>query len=479
MHSRITKRPIFVVGALLICVYFLVLAGRGLTAGFTTDDLVNLSTYSNQSPAALVKANVLYFSPFYRPLGGLLFYRPLFALAGFHPFPYRLFCFVFLIGNLGLLYLAIRSITRSSEIAALSTLIGAFHPRLVDLYWNNGSIYDILCFTFYFGALAYYARARRTGPVANLRDTATFLALYVAALDSKEMAVTLPVLLVLYELIYFPPTKFSSREIGKWTWANCRLSALAGIMTVPYIWIKLTAQSPFGQLSSYHPEITLRQYLSAYGAYLDALLYRDHWFGETQTAVLLVAMLVVALLLRSRHLAFAWSIAVVSFLPIAFIPLRAAYALYIPLAGWTWYVAALLVSVRDILVSSRKSIGAVQMRQVALFLLALVLLLRAYRVQRLRMYGELTLGQPVIRSVLAELDRLHPTLPLGTRLLAINDPLPHPYELLLLLRLYFHDGTLQVDHRDSNDLQHSYVLVWCGTTLFVSSSQQNTGSAGC
>jgi hypothetical protein len=35
--------------------------------------------------------------------------------------------------------------------------------------------------------------------------------------------------------------------------------------------------------------------------------------------------------------------------------------------------------------------------------LVLVLLLRAYRVQRLRMYGELTLGQPVIRSMLGEL----------------------------------------------------------------------------
>ncbi len=154
---------------LLITVYFLALAGQGLSAGFTTDDVENLTTYWNQSPAALVKAVVLYFSPSYRPLAGLFFYRPLFAFAGFHPLPYRIFCFVLLLVNLGLLYLAIRSITASSEIAALTTLIGAFHPRLVDLYWNNGAIYDILCFTFYFGALAYYARARRTGPILNLR----------------------------------------------------------------------------------------------------------------------------------------------------------------------------------------------------------------------------------------------------------------------------------------------------------------------
>ena len=130
----------------------------------TTDDLVNLTTYWHQSPATLVKEIVWYFSPSYRPLGGLLFYRPLLALAGLQPLPYRILCFVLLAGNLGLMYLAIRSIVVSSEIAAISTLIGAFHPRLVDLYWNNGTIYDILCFTFYYGALSYYVRARRAGP---------------------------------------------------------------------------------------------------------------------------------------------------------------------------------------------------------------------------------------------------------------------------------------------------------------------------
>jgi len=453
-----------ILAVLLIAVYFLAMAGQGLSAGFTTDDLVNLAAYSNESPAALLKAVLFYFSPSYRPLGGLFFYRPLFALAGFHPLPYRAFCFAFLAMNLVLLNLAIRWITASSEIAALSTLIGAFHPRLVDLYWNNGAVYDILCFTFYFGAMAYYARARRSGPLLDLRRTAVLLALYVGALDAKEMAVTLPVLLILYELIYFPPAGFNVRKIGKWAVTNCRPAAIAGVMTMPYIWGKMLAQSPFAQLSTYHLEITLSQFLTAYGAYLDAFFFRDHLFGEMQTAILLAAMLVVALLMRSRDLAFAWSILLFSFLPIAFIPVRAAYVLYIPLVGWSFYAAALLVSLREAVVSSGKSIGHAQMRKVAFFLLVLVLLLRAYRIQRLRMYGELTLAQPVIRSVLGELDRLHASLPRGARLLVVNDPLPHPYELLLLLRLYFHDPTLELDHGLSS---HQYVMIWCGTKLYL------------
>jgi hypothetical protein len=475
MNSRTT---IAVLGALLICVYFLALAGPGLDAGFTTDDIVNLTAYWNQTPATLAKGIVLYFSPAYRPLGGL-FYGPLFALAGFHPLPYRVLCFLLLAGNLGLLYFTIWWITASSEIAAIATLISAYHPRLVDLYWNNGSIYDILCFTFYFGALSYYVRARRTGPILNPRSTIVFLILYVAALDSKEMAVTLPVLLVIYELVYFPPASFNFQLARKWARINCRLAMIAAAMTAPYVWGKLLTQSPLSQLPSFHLEITADRFAATYGAYLDTLFYREHWFGEAQTTALLAAMLAVGLILRSRHLVFAWSIVLISFLPIAFIPARAAYVLYIPLAGWALYAAALLVSLRDALIPSRNSIGAVQVRQLALFLLVLILLLRAYRVQRLRTYGELTLGQPVIRSVLGQLDRLHPRLPRGTRLLAINDPfLPQQFELLLLLRLYFRDDMLEVDHGNSNDGRHRYVIVWCGTTLHLF-NPANSGGTVC
>jgi hypothetical protein len=460
------KTAVLVICALAICGYFLALAGPGLRAGFTTDDLVNLTAYWNQPLAAIVKANVLYFSSAYRPMGAW-FYRPMFALAGFSPLPYRVFCFALLIGNLGLLWLAMRSITQSFEIAALSTLIGAFHPQLVDLYWNNGAIYDILCLTFYFGALLYYVRARRAGPILNLRGTAVFIVLYVCALDSKEMAVTLPVVLLLYELIYYPPPTFGASQVGKWAATNCRLAITAGALTVPYIWGKLLPQSLFTQIPAFHLDVTAAQFLAHYGGYLDILFFRDHWFGEIQTAVLLAAMLGIALLLRSRHMAFALSMLLATFLPVAFIPARDAYVLYIPLAGWSLYGAALLVALRDILLPSRKLAGTTQWRQVALFLVVLVLLLRAYRVQRLRMYGELTLAQPAIRSLLAGLDQLHPKFPRGARVLVINDPLPHPYEFLLLLRLYCRDNTLEVDRGNANDGHHQYVMVWRGSALHL------------
>ena len=103
-----------------------------------------MNHYQDQSLTSILKANIAYFSPSYRPLGGI-FYRPLFAGFGLNPLPFRIACFTLLILNLGLAWWLARLLTHSTEIAALSTLLGAFHPRLVDLYWSTGTIYDILC----------------------------------------------------------------------------------------------------------------------------------------------------------------------------------------------------------------------------------------------------------------------------------------------------------------------------------------------
>ena len=95
-----------------------------------------------------------------------------------------------------------RWITGSAHIAALATLMFAFHPRLVDLYWSSGTIYDILCFTFVCGSFLLYLRARANRARPGWKTVVGCLLLYVCALDTKEIAVVLPVLLLAYELLY-------------------------------------------------------------------------------------------------------------------------------------------------------------------------------------------------------------------------------------------------------------------------------------
>src|SRR5262249_42723875 len=149
--------------------------GDGLFSYFTPDDMMNL------------------YGAWFRPLAeadrplGALFYRAIFAMAGLNPMPYRAGCLLLLLANLGLLYLLCRRLSGSNEIAALACLLGTYHAHLADLYYSTGTVYDLLCGTLYLSALVYYS-----GGELSWRRNGIFLALYVAALGAKEMAITLP-----------------------------------------------------------------------------------------------------------------------------------------------------------------------------------------------------------------------------------------------------------------------------------------------
>ena len=114
-HPTIHWARVFgAVCAACILMFFFTGAGQGLAAYFTTDDLVNMNYYQSQPVSSIVKANILFFSPSYRPLGGL-FYRSLFAVFGFDPWPYRIGCFLLLTINLALAWRVADLVTGSTR----------------------------------------------------------------------------------------------------------------------------------------------------------------------------------------------------------------------------------------------------------------------------------------------------------------------------------------------------------------------------
>src|SRR5947199_9197041 len=95
-----------------------------------------------------------------------------------------------LLANLGLLYLFCLRLSRSREVAALSCLLGACHAHLGDLYYNSGTIYDLLCFACCYIARRYYMKMRAERAYPGVWETTSSLALHTPAVDSKQMAVT-------------------------------------------------------------------------------------------------------------------------------------------------------------------------------------------------------------------------------------------------------------------------------------------------
>src|ERR1700674_2747309 len=69
-------RPILA-GAFIAC-YFLFFTWRGLLVYYTGDDMMNLYGYLTRPVSALVKGNIFFWTPFYRPFGGVV-YRSVYA----------------------------------------------------------------------------------------------------------------------------------------------------------------------------------------------------------------------------------------------------------------------------------------------------------------------------------------------------------------------------------------------------------------
>jgi hypothetical protein len=156
-----------VLAGLFIAGLFLFFTWRGLLLYYTGDDLMNLYGYWSKPVSALVKGNIFFWTPYYRPFGGII-YRTLFAIFGFNPAPVYVLFYGAMLLNLWLAYLVFKRIGRSREIGAIATLLYAFHGKFDYLYYNAGSMYDVFCFLFFFLALLIYLNARLQGRFPGL-----------------------------------------------------------------------------------------------------------------------------------------------------------------------------------------------------------------------------------------------------------------------------------------------------------------------
>src|ERR1019366_9326030 len=211
------------INALLVIIAFgwlLLFAHNGLWAQFSIDDLTNLHGYLSRSPAALMVDNLRYWSTSYRPMDGL-FYIVLYRWFGFDPLPFRERA----------LAITLR-LSGSREVAFLALLLAAYHAWFVDLYYSTGTVYDLLCYCFYLGAFNLYLGVRGQGLTLASRPLGILIALYVCALNAKEMAVTLPAMLAAYEVIYHWRALGESGR--RWPWREGRGVLVTGLLTVPY-----------------------------------------------------------------------------------------------------------------------------------------------------------------------------------------------------------------------------------------------------
>jgi hypothetical protein len=453
---RLGKPLLSLVTGLFIAGLFLFFARRGLFVYYSSDDLMNLYGYWTQPAMSLVKANVFFWTPSYRPFGGLI-YRTIFAIFGFNPHPLYVAYFVAMLANLWLAYFVFKRLGGSAEIGAIAVLLYEFHGKLDYLYFNAGSMYDVFCFLFFSSALLIYMRVRMQGRLLGIWGTLAFLACFVSALNSKEMAATLPVIVLVYELIFHSPNFRSASALLRWCFYEGRTALLGALFVLIYLPAKLGPDG-FAHDVGYIPSYTWARWLQDTGTYLAYVIYRNDPSSHLGVSPLTAAgvgvffgvLIAIALWVRSRVMWFGLLFFVITLLPVSFIPARLGSVLYLPLAGLALAAAVCLVRFKDGL-WRRSSEGrsghllatiadlSPRSASAALFLAtALAIAIVDYRYWP----SALNARYSPYKKTIDEVSQLYPVLPHGAKILFVHSPVDNGWGMLFLLRLYYHDADL-------------------------------------
>ena len=232
------RKPVCV---LLFAAYFFLVSRDTLKAQFSDDEMIAIWMYWRPSPWRLLESQFMIWRGYHRPVGGL-FFLPLYHVFGLNPVGNHAVLLVLLPVGAYLMYRLSRALGSGGVASAMVALVACYHGGLSNLYYNSVFVFDVLCGIFFFAALAYYARIRSSGRILSGGQTAAFLALYLCALNSKEMAVTLPAILLAYEWLFYGPPGFAWKRFAAWLRGEGRAIFWAGMLDLVFIYGKRFGQ---------------------------------------------------------------------------------------------------------------------------------------------------------------------------------------------------------------------------------------------
>ncbi|MEO8096313.1 MAG: hypothetical protein ABI811_01320 [Acidobacteriota bacterium] len=421
----------FVLPAILI--YSLWMCWPATKYYFNTDDIASmgiarLSTYSQDLGSIFSVWNN------HGRLAGSLFFRTLYDLFGFTALPFRLGSLLFCLLNLVLLNALLARLVRNSWVRYVAMLAAAFNGCFWSIYASAAIITDVLCLTFTLAGLLYYATTRRH-PVGLARIVILAL-ITVLAIAAKELGFALPVILMLFELVVEPG------ELPGYDWQDFK-KAIPGL-AVPFA-VALVAglgtirSSAVYAMGAYRPEFTPARFLETLTAHSDLLVFR--WFALPTEAwiAVWVALLLLALLSRSRVAIFGWCFYQVALLPMAFsTPRQDAYVLYVAFAGLLMFFAALLdrVVLRLPVLTATTLLGVLS---------CLIVYVQFFELRNPQFTPG---GMSTVQSLAEDVLRSQPTIRPGADVLLVDDEFGQEgNQPVMIVRLVYADNTLHVWRR--------------------------------
>lgn len=406
----------------------------GLTTGFTYDDLMNLGR-SIQVPVTTAAADILLVwrpSELLRPLPELI-YRLTWEAFGANPQPFRLLFHALMLINAALAYWVLRAVAPRA-VALTVALLAAHHPFFHWMYANTGFLFDLVCFFFYFAALGLYLRGERKS---------WYLIAFVLALNSKEIAVTLPAVLTVWEL----------GRGGRWDWPRARPLLAGHLLAGAFVLGRVLAPGGIASATGYETNYSMTA-LVANGVTLLQQYFAARTAHGALFAIVIGILLAGAVWLREARAArLGLAIAIVGVLPLLALTGRSLPAAYIPAAGLTLALASVMYALL-LAVARRPAIAGV-----ALFLFASRWLWRE-SVRWEILNAEATAESRYVTGIVGQLRDLHLDLPEDARVLMLRDPFPQSrWMSTFALIILEGDGEILVDWPNEGDRHPPYAAV--------------------
>jgi hypothetical protein len=352
------SNAIDVVCVIAIVAYFLHFALPSLAGGFSEDEMTNMYVYWLSGAFKSLWANIWFWTASGRP-GGALYYLPLYHFFSLNPQPYRIVQVSILTVSIPIVYYLARLLASSRSVAFLAVLALCYHAQLANLVFIGSFIYDVLCGLFYFAALTYYIHIREKGLPLRPMQWVGFLALYACALNFKEMAVTLPVIVLVYELLkyYHEPER---QKFFRWIVHDASPALAAGAITAIYCYNKIYGPRSWvvAGLEAYTPHYSWHRFIKSNEGFISELFY--YLVPKSTGGVVLAAWGLVfayAFLRRDRMLQLMAFWVVITPLPLAFIPTRRGACLYLLLFGWAMIFAKLVSDLITLISRSSTLLG--------------------------------------------------------------------------------------------------------------------------
>jgi len=196
---RFIKKPIvsiILLGTAAVGIFY-----SAVSNYFTADDFTWLKWAAETEPSDILNFFIDTAGGFYRPLIKVIFYLS-YQFLGLKPYGYHLVSFILHFSISTLVYLIAFFLTSNSLIALLSGFFFLLHPIHGEtIFWISG--YSGL-FAAAFYLLSFYLFLRWAKEKRWIRQVfyLASLSFFILSLASYELAVTLPIVLVLYFVIY-------------------------------------------------------------------------------------------------------------------------------------------------------------------------------------------------------------------------------------------------------------------------------------